>query len=44
VRPSWKGKKAQQTQVFVIKQTGLEGLALRSRGLHWRADQGYDTK
>jgi len=44
VRPSWKKKKARHTQVFVIKQTSLDGFALSSRGLHRRADQGYDTK
>jgi hypothetical protein len=43
VRPSWKTKKAQQTHVFVIKQTSLDGFVLRSRGLHRRADQDYGT-
>jgi len=37
------GKKVQQTQAFVIKQTSLEGLALRSRHSHRGAMRGYDT-
>lgn len=44
MRQGWKKKKIEQIQVILSSQTTLEGLAVRSRRLHRRADQGYDTK